>query len=310
MTQQILADHPTRDVPLDSTRLSANAAPRVLNVAHRGASSSAPENTVPAIYQAALAGADVVEVDLRRSRDGALVLLHDANLERTTNVRQVYPNRGPWRVADFTFDELVRLDAGSWFGAEYAGTTLATLEDALSHARRCGVGLLVELKSPEQAPGILQDVASALRRDGVSGEAARTRPQADVVVQSFHHLSMRTLKELAPEVPVGLLGGPPVRHLAAAATWADQVNPSSRRLDERYVRAVHDQGMTCHAWTVNRRSAMKRVLALGVDGLITDRPADLARVLGRGSGAALGAASTPSVDIRCAPLVSDRAQGR
>jgi glycerophosphoryl diester phosphodiesterase len=272
MTQPLLDTHvPHRTDPATS----------VVNVAHRGASSSAPENTVAALHHAALAGADRVELDVRRSRDGALVLVHDATLERTTDVRRVFPARGPWQVEAFTLDELRQLDAGSWFGAAYAGTPVATLDDALVHAEQVGMSLLLELKSPQHAPGLVRDVAGALRRHGAVRRIDRPAPSPGVVVQSFDHRSMRRLKAMEPGVPVGLLGAPPARDLAALSAWADQVNPHHLRVDERYVRAVQRHGMECHVWTVNRRASMRRVLGLGVDGVITDRPASLAQELGR-----------------------------
>lgn len=280
MTQPLLDTDIDRHVGSDVARQPVQPTTTVVNVAHRGASSSAPENTVAAIHCAALAGADRVELDVRRSRDGALVLFHDATLERTTNARQVFPARGPWNVGDFTLDELLRLDAGSWFGAAYAGTPVATLDDALVHAPRAGLSLLLELKSPQQAPGMVRDVVGALRSAGVA-RADRARPGPHVVVQSFDHRAMRRLKGREPGVPVGLLGAPPARDLAALSSWADQVNPHHLRVDERYVRAVQRHGMECHVWTVNRRASMKRALALGVDGVITDRPAALAQELGR-----------------------------
>jgi glycerophosphoryl diester phosphodiesterase len=84
-----------------------------LTIAHRGASAEAPENTLAAVRRAVELGADAVELDVQRSRDGALNVMHDTTLERTTSVRQAFPGRAPWRVADFNLDEIRRLDAGS-----------------------------------------------------------------------------------------------------------------------------------------------------------------------------------------------------
>jgi glycerophosphoryl diester phosphodiesterase len=93
-----------------------------------------------------------------------------------------------------------------------------------------------------------------------------------LVVQSFDHVSMRRLKEHAPDVPVGLLGSPPRRRLPELATWADQVNPRHRSVRASYVDAVHDAGLACQVWTVDRATDMLRAAALGVDGVITNRP--------------------------------------
>src|SRR5690349_20560695 len=93
-------------------------------VAHRGASHVAPENTLSALRSALAAGAEMVEVDVRRTADGALVLLHDQSLMRTTDVEVLYPSRAPWRVQDFTLDEICGLDAGAWWSPTYAGESV------------------------------------------------------------------------------------------------------------------------------------------------------------------------------------------
>ena len=234
----------------------------VLTIAHRGASAYSPENTLTAIRQAVELGADLVEVDVQRTRDGALVLAHDTELRRTTDADWVLPRRAPWRVADLTLDELRRLDAGSWFSPAYAGERVPTLADALDVLALSDTGLLLEVKRPALYPGITADVAAALR----------SHPVGRVVVQSFDHGAMHELAGLAPSVPVGLLGHPPVRRLPALAEWASQVNPRHRRATPAYVAAVHAVGLDCLVWTVDQQPDIRRVLDLGVDGVISNRP--------------------------------------
>src|SRR5688500_13615694 len=110
--------------PAGSTRVSG---PAVLAIAHRGARARAPENTLAAVREAAALGADAVEVDVQRTRDGALVLVHDATLSRTTDAASRLPRRGPWSVGSMTLREIRRLDAGSWKAPEYAGQRVPTL---------------------------------------------------------------------------------------------------------------------------------------------------------------------------------------
>lgn len=238
-------------------------------IAHRGASAAAPENTLAAIRRAAELRSDLVEVDVQRTRDGALVLVHDADLARTTDAARVLPHRAPWRVRDLTLDEIGRLDAGSWFSPQYAGEPVPTLEQALGLLATTGTGLQLEAKQPRHHPGITADVAAALR----------AHPLDRLAVQSFDHGAMRDFAGLAPAVPVGLLGHPPVRRLQALAGWARQVNPRHRRATPAYVDAIHAAGLECLVWTVDRPADLARVLALGVDGVITNRP-DLLRSVG------------------------------
>ena len=246
-------------------------------IAHRGASVIAPENTLAAVRAAIDVGATAVEVDVHRSRDGALVVLHDCTLARTTDVERQLPGRGPWRVADLTCDEIAGLDAGGWHDPAYAGERVPLLRDVLGLLRGTGTGLLLEVKKPELYPGIESDLATELR--AVPGYLTAALWDRSLVVQSFGHRSMARFKQLAADVPVGLLGTLPRRRLPQAATWADHVNPRHRGLTASYVTAVHEAGLSCHAWTVDRPADMARVVALGVDGVITNRPEVLRTLL-------------------------------
>src|SRR5215471_12335133 len=104
--------------PLSPLRRGGTPPAPVLNIAHRGARAFAPENTLEAIAAAAHLGCHMVELDVRLSRDGELIVVHDHNLARCSNVREVFPDRGPWFVSDFTASEIAKLDAGSWYVAE------------------------------------------------------------------------------------------------------------------------------------------------------------------------------------------------
>ncbi len=243
--------------------------PPVLTVAHRGASAYAPENTLAALRAAIEMRCDLAEVDVQRTRDGVLVLLHDTDLARTTGLSR--------KVADLTYDQLLRLDAGSWFSPAYAGERIPTLDQALDVLDGSGTGLMLEVKHPERHPGIVVDIARTLqaRRGYVDSAVAA----GQLVVQSFDHGVMRDFAHLAPDIPIGLLGHPPVHRLPLLGTWARHINPRHRRATSAYVDAVHAAGMYCHVWTVDRDDDLRRALSLGVDGVITNRPDALQRVL-------------------------------
>jgi glycerophosphoryl diester phosphodiesterase len=248
----------------------------VLTVAHRGASWHAPENTLAAVRAAMALGVDTVEVDVQRTRDGALVLMHDATLARTTDVRRRFPGRAPWAVSALSLRELRSLDAGGWFSPAHAGEPVPLLDEVLSLLRGTGTGLLLELKRPDLHPGVVEDLASEL----VEHRRGSGLP-VPVTVQSFDVPAMKELKARVPWLPVGLLGRPAAANLAALGTWADQVNPPHQAASADYVRAVQEHGMQSFVWTVDRVPALRRALRLGVDGIITNRPDRLATVTTR-----------------------------
>jgi glycerophosphoryl diester phosphodiesterase len=149
-----------------------------INVAHRGASAYAPEHTAPAYHLAIEQGADYIEQDLGVTKDGVLVSIHDATLERTTNVEDLFPDRFTldtkgqkrWIVADFTLAEIRRLDAGSWFGARFAGEKILTWDESVDVIDR-RAGLYPEMKTPdlyrERGINIVQVFAEAIRARGL-----------------------------------------------------------------------------------------------------------------------------------------------
>ena len=246
-------------------------------VAHRGASAEAPENTLAAVRRAIARDADAVEVDVQRTKDGALVLLHVTTLVRTTNVRRLFPRRAPWLVSDFTLAEISTLDAGGWHSHQFAGERIPTLEQLVEVLAPTRVGLLLELKAVALHPGLADDVASALR--AVPGYLDPAAAAGRLVVQSFDQDAMRRHKALEPAVPVGVLGTPARAELGALATWADQVNPVHWSVRRSYVETVHRHGLQCHLWTVNRPEQMRRALAIGADGVITNHPGALRHLL-------------------------------
>lgn len=249
----------------------------VVNTAHRGAMGYAPENTLAAFALGVEQGSDLVEADVQRSKDGVLVLMHDTTLSRTTDVEQVFPGRAPWRVSDFTYEEIQQLDAGSWFSEKYAGEPVPTMAEMVEQLRATRAGILMELKAPALYPGIEEQVAEEFASYPAYVESAVRAEQ--LVVQSFDWDAMRRYHDVQPSVPVGLLGRPDEGRLPELSTWADQINPGFPTYDAAYVDTVHELGMEVHTYTVNRPSDMHMVLDRGVDGVITNFPDVLEDVL-------------------------------
>ncbi|GHJ38331.1 glycerophosphodiester phosphodiesterase family protein [Streptomyces sp. TS71-3] len=258
-------------------------APRPVVVAHRGASGHAPENTLEAVDQAARLGVEWVENDVQRTRDGELVVIHDSDLRRTTDVEDVFPGRAPWAVGDFTAAEIARLDAGAWKDARYAGTRIPTLQEYLGRVESHRQRLLLEIKSPELYPGIEKEILDVL--DGRhwldAGHVAHR-----LVIQSFSADSVRAVHALRPDVKTGFLGAPPVGELPAYAAFADQINPDETTLSADYVKSVHalrgahGAPLEVYAWTVDGTAAVRRVAGYGVDGVITNYPDTAVSALG------------------------------
>lgn len=258
-----------------------------LVIAHRGASAYAPENTLAAVDKADVLGFDWVENDVQLTRDGVLVVIHDTGLKRTTDAEEVFPDRAPWAVKDFTAAEIARLDAGSWFGPQYAGARVPTLRQYLHRIGRNQQNLLLEIKSPETYPGIEQATLRVLRQEGwLDREHVRGR----LVIQSFGADSVREVHERRPDVITGFLGTPAVADLPSYAKFTDRINPAYTSLTGEYVAAVHalkgphGKRLQVNAWTVNDAEHALKVAGYGVDGIITNAPDVVREATGRPHG--------------------------
>jgi glycerophosphoryl diester phosphodiesterase len=244
-------------------------------IAHRGASAYAPENTLAAVDKAAELGIRWVENDVQRTKDGELVVIHDDSLKRTTDVEEVFPDRAPWKVKDFTADEIARLDAGSWFDPAYADARVPTLSQYMDRVELHRQRLLLEIKNPELYPDIEWQTLKVL---GNEGWLDHDHLMSRLIVQSFSADSLRTVHDLHPAVKTGFLGTPPASGLAEYGTFADQINPSYTSISRGYVASVHmfagahGKPLEVFTWTVNDADTARLVTGYGVDGIITNTP--------------------------------------
>ncbi|MEU1315598.1 glycerophosphodiester phosphodiesterase [Streptomyces tibetensis] len=268
--------------PVSPAHAAGDGTPPLV-IGHRGASAYAPENTLASLDRAAELGIRWVENDVQRTRDGELVVIHDDNLRRTTDAEEVFPDRAPWRVEDFTAAEIARLDAGSWFGPAYAGVRVPTLEQFVHRLERHRQKLLLEIKNPELYPGIERQTLKVLSNEGWLDRSHLT---GRLIVQSFSADSVRTVHELKPGVKTGLLGTPRVPDLLDCAEFVDQINPSYGSLTPAYVSSVqafdgpHGKPMKVFAWTVDDAKTARRVAGYGVDGIITNKPDVVRKAVG------------------------------
>ena len=268
---------------------------RVTVFAHRGFRGIAPENTMLAAAKGYEAGADAWELDVAASADGELVVLHDDSLARTTDAARVFPDRAPWTVYDFSFAELSRLDAGSWYArsdpfgqiaagrvkpedlASFRGLRIPTLRQALEFTAARSWRVNVEIKDASgQAcdAWIVERVVELIRSlDLVES----------VLLSSFNHAYISRATSTEPALRTGALVeqavADPVKLLER--TGADSYNPGLEVLTEEAVRALRDAGKDVFVWTVNETRDMERILSWGVNGIFTDFPDRLLTLLRR-----------------------------
>ncbi len=229
----------------------------VLRIAHRGASGVCPENTLTAFRRALAMGVDGIELDVHRTRDGHLVVIHDPILDRTTS--------GSGLVMNHTLDEIRRLDAGAWKGPEFAGERVPTLQEVLREIPP-SVRIFVELKAGStHYPGIEEQLLRVLREERV---ADRTQ------ISSFDHHALYRLHQLDPDMPLGILflSNPLDPVARAREVGAEALHPvffwATRPLVEQARRA----GLRVVAWPVNDPTFIAMVKQAGVDGIISDFP--------------------------------------
>ena len=248
---------------------AGGAAHDVLVVAHRGASAYAPHDTVAAAREAVNRGVDAVEADIRQTRDGHLVALYHGTLAPTTDVEQVFPSRRSWRVERFTLPEVRRLDSGSWFGPEFAGERVPTLEEMVEALAGSNVELIVEAKTPGRYPGMLRRLLDQI------GSA----PDSFREVESFDLEFLRRVAQEKPPVRLGAAAGVAPERMAEVAPYLDALNAPMSKLDKRYVAHAHELDLEVKVWSLNTPASVRTALQLGVDGIYSHRPDMVRRVL-------------------------------
>ena len=221
--------------------------------AHRGSSREAPENTMAAMMAAVDQLADYVELDVQETLDGALVLCHDSSLKRVTGLNRP--------VSALTLAQIKELDAGSWFSPEFKGEPIPTLEEVMDYCKG-KMKLNIELKYsgkdsllPEKVAGLIMDYEM----------------EDQCVVSSVSLSYLKRVKDRNPDVRTGcIISAAYGNYYSSDAT--DFISIRSSFVNEKMIKAIHEEGKEVHAWTVNSKSEMERMKLLGVDNVITDRP--------------------------------------
>ncbi|WP_454191559.1 glycerophosphodiester phosphodiesterase [Paenibacillus sp. Marseille-Q7038] len=235
-----------------------------LIIAHRGAKGEAPENTIAAFELALQQGCDAFELDIHLSQDGEIMVIHDDTVRRTTN--------GNGFVKDMTQADLQQLDAGSWFDSSYQGESIPTLREVFEIAPP-HLMINVEMKGGI-SEGVEEKLIALLEECDMYDQ---------VIVSSFHFDSLRTLERLNPKVKTGLLYAQnfarPELLPNTAGVNAFSLHPYFIHVEEADFRSVQNEGLQMYAWTVNEEKVMTKLIEKGIDGIITDYPGRLKKIM-------------------------------
>ena len=279
-----------------------------LNIAHRGARAFAPENTLAAFQKAKTFACQLFEMDVRLSKDGELVVHHDEQLTRCTDVKTKFPDRTRYYIWDFTYEELNTLDAGSWYSEQlslpymqrqeflqtltdeelarlvspqermhYASGNikLPTLKQTLELARHADMRVNIELKTQ---PNVTTELAEKIVK---LVEVMNMEHQ--VLISSFEHEQLSKVRQLTKTIALAVLTDERIENLnnylqLLDATayhpncYGDQDSTGLRKLKLDDITTVRDSGHHVNAWTCNNKDDMRQLIAAGVTGLISDFP--------------------------------------
>lgn len=241
-------------------------------IAHRGAPLVAPENTLASFRAAIAMKIDVLEIDLRATKDDHFVVMHDATVNRTTS--------GKGKVAEKTLSELRTLDAGSWFDARFVGEKIPTLEEVLA-LLDSSLLLIAELKGSSDDGSVEAQLVQKIVESG---------KQRHIILKSFEMEVIEHFKNLAPDIPrlfvyafripwMHLIVGTGVSAGSVFDVDAEYLQPHYLLLSSSFVEEAHRRGYKVVAWGVDDEKTMRKAIGFGVDGIETDRPDLLKHIL-------------------------------
>lgn len=257
--------------------------------AHRGARSLAPENTLLAVEQARICGADLWETDLRMTADGVFVLCHDAFLQRTTNIREIPELAAwdPWRVDELTWDQLRGLDSGSWYLRDdpfgllasgklpeslrqaIPGQRMLRLETALEYCRTYDFPVNLEIKDLSRSIADEQVISALLQV--IDGWGMHDK----ALLSSFHHAYLSLIKQLQPDLATAALVEQ--RHPDHLLDYlgnlrVDAYHPDERITDAALIESLHQEDIAVMVWTVNDPHRAAYFQSAGATMICTDWP--------------------------------------
>ncbi|WP_455529169.1 glycerophosphodiester phosphodiesterase family protein [Ruminococcus sp.] len=224
--------------------------------AHRGFSKVAPENTMPAFQAAMDCGADYIELDLQLTSDGQLVVIHDDKLDRTTN--------GKGLVERYTYEQLKTLSAGSWFSkdGEFDDVEIPLFSEVLELTGK-DIMLNIEIKKSGDPKKTAEKAVELIEEYGIVNSC---------YVTSFSYPALKKVKQLNPKIKTAFIANLATATSYAQLPYIDAVSMNYLFVNQSVVNSAHHHGKRIFVWTVDRQSEMQKMMALGVDNIITDRP--------------------------------------
>lgn len=228
-------------------------------IGHRGAAASRPENTMAAVVKAIEDGADWVEIDVQETADGEILVVHDSDFMKAAGV--------PLKVWDATMQDIAQIDIGTWFDPAYAAERAPLLRDVLAVAKD-RAGLIIELKYYGHDVDLENRVIALVEAAGM---------QDQIAIMSLKYPAVQKMRALRPDWRSGVLAATALGDLSRLE--GDFLAVSAGRVSARLMAQAQVAGKDVYAWTVNDAVSMSRMISLGVDGLITDRPALAREVL-------------------------------
>jgi glycerophosphoryl diester phosphodiesterase len=227
---------------------------RIQLIGHRGYNALYPENTMPSFEAALNVGVDYIETDVQLTKDGRLVLFHDNTLEHITGAEG--------KIADYTYDELLELDFGTSFEVSFAGTQIAALEELLALVKDSGCRIYLELKDIGDVEGFAEAVFDMVEQYGMADRC---------VFASFRYEYLEQIKAIDPNVEI-LLNTTSDSTTLAEDFPAEYYGLCVGTMTQDTVNALHQAGRTVFVWTVNTPDAVRSVIDMGVDGIVTNEP--------------------------------------
>lgn len=236
--------------------MAAESENRLDVVAHRGYSAKYPENTLVSFYQAIENGASTIELDVRRTKGGKLVVFHDENLSRVVGLETT---KG---IADISYDEVKKLDAGSYMGTEYAGLEIPSFEETLAFLKQFDVKIVVELKPIANDKGFVKQTYNMVKKYDMLGQ---------VIFASFSGKYLRQVKKLDYNQPTMKFDSHGDYNIVRSC-YADYYGVNTYVLTKELVDIIHQDSCKVYAYTPVNMDEVNAMESLGVDGVIVNYP--------------------------------------